>query len=60
MKAYQQLVKEKGAEPLLPGLNYNQNQLFFINSAQIFCAKWKDQGLLTYMLTDTHSNPEFR
>ena len=35
-KAYKKWVKLNGEELLLPGLEYNQKQLFFINYAQVF------------------------
>lgn len=59
-KAYQTWVKKNKPEPLLPGLKYTQNQLFFINYAQVWCAKFRDQTLLQRVLTGVHSPGEFR
>lgn len=58
--AYQTWVKNNGEEPLLPGLNFTQNQLFFINYGQVWCGKLRDQSLLNRVLTDVHSPGEFR
>lgn len=35
-KAYQSYVERNGAEATLPGLNYTQNQLFWISAAQLW------------------------
>ena len=53
-------MKNNGPEPLLPGLNFTQNQLFFINYGQVWCGKLRDQSLLNRVLTDVHSPGEFR
>jgi predicted metalloendopeptidase len=53
-------VKTNGAEPLLPGLSFNQNQLFFINYAQVWCTKYRDQSLVYRILNSNHSPGEFR
>lgn len=34
-QAYQTWVKENGQEKLLPGLKYNQNQLFWTSAANV-------------------------
>ncbi|XP_033224475.1 neprilysin-2-like [Belonocnema kinseyi] len=38
--AYQNWVKRHGPEPTLPGLNYSQSQLFWIQTAITQCAKY--------------------
>ena len=53
-------MKNHGPEPLLPGLNFTQNQLFFINYGQVWCGKLRDQALISRILTDVHSPGEFR
>ena len=59
--AYQKWVaKNKANEPLLPGLSYNQNQLFFINYAQLWCSKYKNYILQLLILLDVHSPNQFR
>lgn len=59
-RAYQKWVKDNGKESLLPGLPYNQNQLFFINYAQVWCSKITDQALEQRILNGVHSPGEFR
>ena len=44
-KAYKSWEIKNGKEPLLPGLNYTQDQLFFINFAQVWCGKYKENAL---------------
>ena len=44
-------MKANGDEPLLPGLNYTQDQLFFINAGQVWCSKDRDQALINQILT---------
>lgn len=36
LQAYQDWVKEYGAEPKLPGTNMTHNQLFFLGFSQVF------------------------
>ncbi|KAK4879425.1 hypothetical protein RN001_007571 [Aquatica leii] len=58
--AYNRWVKKNGPEPLLPGLQYNPKQLFWISSAQLWCSKY-DTTFLQRMLTkDPHAPAEFR
>lgn len=59
-KAYQKWAKKNGPEQLLPGLNYTQNQLFFINFGQIWCGKFRNQSLVSRILNGDHSPGEFR
>jgi predicted metalloendopeptidase len=51
---------KNGEEPLLPGLNYTPDQLFFINFAQLWCLKIRDQELENRIATGVHSPGEFR
>jgi predicted metalloendopeptidase len=53
-------VRKNGPEQLLPGLNFTQNQLFFINFGQIWCGKYRDQSLITRIMTHEHPPGEFR
>lgn len=59
-RAYKKWSKKYGEEPLLPGLNYNQEQLFFINFAQVWCGKYKPNYLRRAVLANVHSLGEFR
>ena len=45
LKAYKKWEAKHGIEPLLPGLNYTQDQLFFINFGQVWCGKHKESVL---------------
>ncbi|XP_033220980.1 neprilysin-2-like [Belonocnema kinseyi] len=64
--AYQDLVKRTGPEPTLPGLNYSQSQLFWIQAAMKQCAKYtpeyvKDFNAKYSRFTDEFATPsEFR
>lgn len=58
--AYQNWVKENGAEQLLPGVNYTQNQLFWISCANLWCSVEREEYLKNQVLTDDHSPSEFR
>lgn len=60
IKAYQKWTETHGHEPLLPGLDYTQNQLFFINYGQIWCGKYRNQSLLLRIMTAQHAPGEFR
>jgi neprilysin len=59
-RAYKKWEAKNGEEPLLPGLDYTQDQLFFINFAQVWCGKTRDQVLINRLDTDPHSPGEFR
>jgi membrane metallo-endopeptidase-like protein 1 len=60
--AYQTWVKGNAgvAEPLLPNLNYTQNQLFYISMGQLFCAKMTPQMKMLLLQTDSHAPAELR
>jgi neprilysin len=53
-------VKVNGAEKKLPGLNYNTNQLFWISSAQTWCASFRSEAMKKRILTGVHSPNQFR
>ena len=55
LRAYDQLVARHGPEPLLPGLEYTQRQLFWISSASALWKVWRPSVLKKYILTDPHS-----
>lgn len=58
--AYRNFVKRNGPEQLLPGLNYTQEQLFWISSAQTWCAVTRPEFDKMLITTDVHSPNEFR
>ncbi|KAH3712305.1 hypothetical protein DPMN_071999 [Dreissena polymorpha] len=60
-RAYRKWVAEVGhEEPLLPGVNFTHNQLFFLNFAQVWCDKEKPEALISLINTDPHSPAQFR
>ncbi|XP_033220986.1 neprilysin-2-like [Belonocnema kinseyi] len=64
--AYEDFVKRHGPEPTLPGLNYSQSQLFWIQAAMTQCAKYtpeyvKDFNTKYSQFMDEFATPsEFR
>lgn len=58
--AYQNFVKSHGPEHGLPGLNYTTNQLFWISSAQTWCAVFRPEAMKKRILTGVHSPNQFR
>ncbi|KAK3609653.1 hypothetical protein CHS0354_035937 [Potamilus streckersoni] len=60
-RAYKKWVKKIGAEEqLLPGLDYTHEQLFFINSAQVWCQNIRPQEEIRLIRIDPHSLDYFR
>ncbi|XP_052819632.1 neprilysin-4-like isoform X2 [Mya arenaria] len=60
-RAYRRWVESMGKEePMLPGLNYTHNQLFFINFAQIWCNNMRRESVINAINTGVHSPGEFR
>jgi predicted metalloendopeptidase len=59
-KAYQKWIQKNGQEPLLPGVPFNQNQLFFINFATNWCSKVNDEIAKFLIINDYHSPTQFR
>ncbi|EJD02334.1 endothelin-converting enzyme 1 [Fomitiporia mediterranea MF3/22] len=51
---------EEGREPLLPGLNYTQEQLFFIGFGQIWAQLIKPAAAVQRVRTDPHSPDKYR
>lgn len=58
--AYNNWVKRNGPEDTLPGLNYNQQQLFWINVAQVWCSVDTPEKYRTIITSDRHTPNEFR
>ncbi|RNA08866.1 neprilysin-2 isoform X1 [Brachionus plicatilis] len=59
-RAYKRWENNNGKEPLLPGLNFNQDQLFYINFGQVWCSKYKASYLEQSLKRNVHSVGEFR
>ncbi|GLH05802.1 Neprilysin-2 [Gryllus bimaculatus] len=59
--AYLSWVKEnKKTEPILPGLDYTPQQLFWISAAQTWCNKYRPQAMRQRITTGVHSPGRFR
>lgn len=58
--AYQTYVDRNGPEPVLPGLNYSPNQLFWISAAQLWCAVTAPEFDTMQYTTDVHAPNKYR
>jgi len=59
-KAYKTWVQENGPPKSLPGVNMTDDQLFFLASAQIWCASDRPEHAKNSILRATHSPGIFR
>ncbi|XP_061114029.1 membrane metallo-endopeptidase-like 1 [Conger conger] len=59
-KAYLKWVEREGEELLLPGLDLNHKQLFFLNFAQVWCGSYRPEYASQSIKTDSHSPLEYR
>ncbi|NXF32543.1 NEP protein, partial [Nyctibius bracteatus] len=59
-KAYENFVNKHGKEKLLPGLEMNHKQLFFLNFAQVWCGTYRPEYAVNSIKTDVHSPGKFR
>ncbi|XP_067898834.1 neprilysin-like [Heterodontus francisci] len=59
-KAYQLHVRKSGKDGLLPGIDLNHYQLFFLNFAQVWCGMYRPEYAVNSIKTDVHSPGEFR
>ncbi|NXN96238.1 NEP protein, partial [Rhinopomastus cyanomelas] len=59
-KAYENFVTKHGKEKLLPGLEMNHKQLFFLNFAQVWCGTYRPEYAVNSIKTDVHSPGKFR
>ncbi|KAL0973516.1 hypothetical protein UPYG_G00205140 [Umbra pygmaea] len=59
-QAYLNYVKKNGNEPLLPGINLNHQQLFFLNFAQVWCGTYRPEQAVNSIKVDVHSPGNFR
>lgn len=58
--AYNNWVERNGPEGTLPGLKYNEKQLFWISLAQSRCTVGRDEYNKNKILTGYHAPNEFR
>lgn len=58
--AYKKFVSLNGPAQLLPGLNFTQDQLFWISSAQTWCSAYRTDYLKQIILSDEHSPAQYR
>ncbi|KAF4101555.1 neprilysin-like isoform X1 [Onychostoma macrolepis] len=59
-QAYQNYVKKHGKEALLPGIDLDHEQLFFLNFAQVWCGTHRPEHAVNSIKTDVHSPGKFR
>lgn len=59
-RAYQSYIRKNGEEKLLPGLDLNHKQLFFLNFAQVWCGTYRPEYAVNSIKTDVHSPGNFR
>ncbi|KAG4071253.1 hypothetical protein HA402_003957 [Bradysia odoriphaga] len=58
--AYRKWVSENGEEPILPGLDYNPNQLFWLSAVQSWCSVYRPEILKILITTNDHPPSQFR
>lgn len=58
--AYQAWVRNNQPEKTLPGLNYSQQQMFWISAAQTWCNLHRTEAMKGRILTGVHAPGEFR
>jgi predicted metalloendopeptidase len=58
--AYKKWVSENGAEPMLPGLDYTPEQMFWISAAQTWCSVYRPEAMKMRITTGVHSPAQFR
>lgn len=58
--AYELFAKQNKPEPILPGMNYTQNQIFWISGAHNWCAVTRPEFDTNQYTTDAHTPFKFR
>lgn len=58
--AYEDYEKQNGEESRLPGLPYTPRQLFWISSANTWCAKIRPEAMRSRIITGEDGHYEFR
>lgn len=59
-RAYQKWVAAHGKEPKLPGLPYTASQLYFVNAAQIWCIRYRDNQKINVIRASYHPLQMYR
>lgn len=59
-KAYQDWLKHNGQDKTLPGLSFENNQLFFLKGAQLWCSNIRRTSTLRNIATDVHTPKMYR
>jgi membrane metallo-endopeptidase-like protein 1 len=59
-RAYEKWMARHGEEQVLPGLNLNQRQLFWLTGANIWCSKYRSKTLKTTLQVGSHAPGMFR
>ncbi|KAJ3591265.1 hypothetical protein NHX12_009211 [Muraenolepis orangiensis] len=59
-KAYQNYVGKHGEEPSLPGIDLSNDQLFFLNFAQVWCGTYRPEQAINSVKVNVHSPGKFR
>jgi predicted metalloendopeptidase len=57
-RAYRNMTKDAPVEQIASG--YTEDQQFFLATAQIWCAEYRDEAARLQVQTDPHSHPRFR
>nr|CDJ93359.1 Peptidase M13 domain containing protein [Haemonchus contortus] len=61
LKAYRKYLRKHGEEKRIEGLEqYNNEQMFFIGYASIWCGHYTKDALVSSILTDTHPPSKYR
>lgn len=58
--AYRKWVEKNGREPLLPGLKYTGEQLFWVSAASVWCSKFRLEEMRQLVVTDEHAPDKYR
>lgn len=58
--AYNKLLKRIGSEKSLPGLPYNERQMFWISFASVWCKKQTEDSIQYAMKHNVHTPSQFR
>lgn len=58
--AYQTFVRSNGNEPILPGMSYTPNQLFWIAAAQTWCTATRSDFDIDLYTTNEHAPFDYR